>query len=158
MKCHFKAERKCNQVQCSKLTSYAMLHHIFSPLFHPSPCKLKQNAVKSHIYMGYPGAIFIPAWGSNWGWGYLCFSDDQNNCYSSGVYLLRPELVDKQVKCHIACEDCGCILCLIPLDCKTPNFPNLSPIANDSLSLQINKCEMPHSTGRSWLHFMLDSA
>ena len=37
---------------------------------------------------GY-GPVFTPARGSNW--GYSGFSRDQNNCDSSGAYLLQCE-------------------------------------------------------------------
>ena len=39
-----------------------------------------------------PCTIFIPAWGSNWG-----YSHDQINRDSSGAYVLRPEREDKRL-------------------------------------------------------------
>ena len=49
------------------------------------------------IFKGDPRtcAIFIPAWGSSW--GYLGFSRYQHNCDSSGAYILRSERADKHV-------------------------------------------------------------
>ena len=56
--------------------------------------KIVKSSVDQLISQTFKGdprtcAVCIPAWGSNW--GYLGFSHDQNNCDSSGAYVLRSE-------------------------------------------------------------------
>ena len=75
--------------------------------------------------------------------GVFGFSRNQNNRSSSGVYVTcifcgHSEREDKHVlKCHKVCENWGHICFAFVFACvvsKNPNTPNLSPIADDTIT------------------------
>ena len=97
--------------------------------FHQGPCKGEPRTC----------AIFILAWGSNW--GSLGVFRNQNNCGSSNVYvtcfycILNMKIIC--LKRRTAQEDCGRI-CFAFVFCvcgqQNPNTPNLSPMADDAIT------------------------
>ena len=96
----------------------------------------------AQIYKGDPRtcAIFIPPWGWNLNWGYSGFSRDQNNRNSSGAYVLRSKCENKHAcrKDRTARQDRGRILFPCVSACvvgKHPNTPNLSPMADDVITV-----------------------
>ena len=113
---------------CTLSNLAAMSTHILQDAF----CNLAERI--PHIYKGDPRTctILIQAWGSNW--EYPGFSSNQNNSDLSGVYVYCSlSVMINALWCEIV--DAFVFACVCGR--QNPNTPNLSPMADDAITLGI---------------------